>query len=760
MYNFKSLILIIFVSIFGIIISSGVNMNLETEDVPNTTSALSSQVIDDKVDSISSSFEFTHVGHFEEGENQIEDLDVYGSNLIVADIYDSIKVLDVSNPKNISKIFHDYPGGQLHGVQVVGNYLYTAHNGDGLQIYDISDPTNLLKYGILWLDVEPPYTIPQDVVVAGEYAYLADDFKGLQVIDVSDISNPVEVGRHNDGGDAKGVALSGNIVYLIERSGELEIIDVSDPYNPTKIGSFTNGGNGNNLIVDGTKVYIADLEDGLEIVDVSDPYNPALITIFSEGSGEANGLTINGSTLFLADGSDGLEFINITNPATPQKIGSFKYLNDVTNVFLNGSRIYLAEKQGSIDILSTEDDAEPYVPTEVSPNIIDNRIEHETIKITENNDFKKYSFLGSGTIDDPYIIENLIIKSDRRTLIDIQGTDVYFIIRNCVLDGINNNFGGLGISLYSSIKGYLVNNTIKFCSQGIGMLYSYNNKISGNFIESNAAEGIILISSNNNLISDNILSAPSYDSSTTSKDHGIGIYNSENNILKYNTVGEFRLDTLNMDEESIGNTITKNNFLRQSFTGNGITNIINNNYWSGWDSPDLDEDGIVDVPFDYTGGSDLTPLTSQIKHTITRPVILSPKSGETVNNLAKIEWSSSIDNFGYSVIYSLYISNDSVYWIPIIHNIIETSYIWNSTTFPNGISYKLKVIAISSTGLSTFVISNGSISLNNSFVISNESTNLNNGSMNIEITPYCDVISIILSVVLIVIVQNRRRRKD
>lgn len=247
-----------------------------------------------------------YVSQYPEGGCRIENMCTYGSFAILANHMDGLKVLNVTNPTAPSKVFHDYYGGRWFGVSVVGDHLYVAHHGDGLQIFDIHDPTNPLKYGILWLNYDPPYTNPQDVAVQVSYVYLADDFRGLQVIDVSDRSWPIGVGRWNDGGDAKGVVVDDTYVFLVERSGELEVIDVSIPTEPVEVANLIDGGAANNLVLAESLVYIADLEDGLEIVNVSNPLNPSIVHRYQDGSGQANGVAINESLVFLADGSDGL----------------------------------------------------------------------------------------------------------------------------------------------------------------------------------------------------------------------------------------------------------------------------------------------------------------------------------------------------------------------------------------------------------------------------------------------------------------------
>jgi hypothetical protein len=36
---------------------------------------------------------------------------------------------------------------------------------------------------------------------------------------------------------------------------------------------------------------------------------------------------------------------------------------------------------------------------------------------------------------------------------------------------------------------------------------------------------------------------------------------------------------------------------------------VGGNYWSNWDSPDRDNDGLVDLTYSFTGGQDILPLS-------------------------------------------------------------------------------------------------------------------------------------------------------
>jgi len=109
----------------------------------------------------------------------------------------------------------------------------------------------------------------------------------------------------------------------------------------------------------------------------------------------------------------------------------------------------------------------------------------EPIDIYENNDFIEQGWQGSGTTEDPFIIENLKIIEAETTCISIRNTNVSFIIRNCSLLSERGEHGSYG-QAGSSIRLIDVENgTIEDCiirKSGILLVYSVGCMISYNTV--------------------------------------------------------------------------------------------------------------------------------------------------------------------------------------------------------------------------------------------------------------------------------------
>ncbi|MHA2004842.1 MAG: right-handed parallel beta-helix repeat-containing protein [Candidatus Thorarchaeota archaeon] len=73
----------------------------------------------------------------------------------------------------------------------------------------------------------------------------------------------------------------------------------------------------------------------------------------------------------------------------------------------------------------------------------------QIIEISSNSDFEEIGFRGDGSLESPYIIENLRISISEplQSCIFIRYTSAYFIIQNCEL---NSHSGGIGIVIRDS----------------------------------------------------------------------------------------------------------------------------------------------------------------------------------------------------------------------------------------------------------------------------------------------------------------------
>ena len=118
-------------------------------------------------------------------------------------------------------------------------------------------------------------------------------------------------------------------------------------------------------------------------------------------------------------------------------------------------------------------------------------IDHEPIIITSDSDFSVFS--GSGTLEEPYVIEGLNITTSEKYGISVSLTTKHFVIRDCYIDATN---AGITIEMVAEGTTVLINNicTRNENSNGAGIQIAFSNKVGlrDNICNDNEAYGILL----------------------------------------------------------------------------------------------------------------------------------------------------------------------------------------------------------------------------------------------------------------------------
>ncbi|MBN1801822.1 MAG: PKD domain-containing protein [Candidatus Lokiarchaeota archaeon] len=171
---------------------------------------------------------------------------------------------------------------------------------------------------------------------------------------------------------------------------------------------------------------------------------------------------------------------------------------------------------------------------------------------------------GSGTFEDPYLIENITINAGGiGSCISIYNTREYFIIRNCTLTGSEKGSGydlHAGIKLENVTNAMIIQNNCSY-NQGCGIsIYPYcaNNTIIENVANNNAEHGIFLVGTGNNSIEKNMIKNNIY----------CGIYlilSWNNTILENMIINNFQYGTAL--SYSVNNVISKNAFNNNTIDG-------------------------------------------------------------------------------------------------------------------------------------------------------------------------------------------------
>jgi parallel beta-helix repeat protein len=295
-----------------------------------------------------------------------------------------------------------------------------------------------------------------------------------------------------------------------------------------------------------------------------------------------------------------------------------------------------------------------------------------------------------------------------------------FDIRIYHNEAYDNTYNGIwtNSSTYLDIR----NNTVYNDELGIWLRNSNSSQVVANTLYGN--DNALWLSNNSN--SNNIQYNRIFDPATVNP-NSCGIHLSHNaygNSFLNNTVTNSTEHAFYVEVTSGNNTIKWNTFIDNNIGGtsqafDAVSINVLYNYWSDWTAPDDDLDQIVDIPYLLEGpvmNDDPFPLTLPANppefHYLTPVAVVYPNGGESITDLATIQWTICYDSEGHAVNYSIYFSyNLGADWTKLAENLTDNHYEWNTTSLLKTTHYLIRVIARCSEGFTVSDESDGEFSL-------------------------------------------------
>ncbi len=314
----------------------------------------------------------------------------------------------------------------------------------------------------------------------------------------------------------------------------------------------------------------------------------------------------------------------------------------------------------------------------------ENYTAHAPIKIVGNADFaaqaKKEGWPGNGSAGNPYVLSGYEINeievggTGNSWGIDVENTNVHFVIKNCYI-AIQGSFHGGSIKLSNVTNAKIEDNTISQSYVGIAIVYKSNNNTVNENTISNCSYAILLASGmgmdwnvqyapNDNVVSHNKIYS---DSGGVSVEYGNRDKITDNDIfnMKDESMGAISIRTKSAPQVVYGayNVIAGNNI--HDIQGNGINidsgnigaktheNIENNNIKNvtgdGIFVSGASENTITGNNISYSKGYAISLNLGSTHNEIYQNILIhNHGSGDTFNSSHVQAWDSGENNTWYN----------------------------------------------------------------------------------------------------------------
>jgi hypothetical protein len=272
--------------------------------------------------------------------------------------YNGIKIINASNPLNLSEISSYNIYGFSKRVYFHNNYIFTIDDNDnvtspgGMRIWDITNPSNPVIKSNFKRD-----TFLKEIDFYNNFAYLVY-YDSLIILDISNVNSPAIVNSipspvfyH--------IVISNNYLYAFDFPN-FKVYDISNPSNPNLIYSnYLPISYVFDAVANNNYIY-AIVQYGTErffyIIDISNPSSPFLASykqILLPGN-----LSILNNRAYLSEGAyfyfynGGLRIFDISNVNNVYQIGYYNTLFPAQSTYLFGDYVFIANGYGEISVIN------------------------------------------------------------------------------------------------------------------------------------------------------------------------------------------------------------------------------------------------------------------------------------------------------------------------------------------------------------------------------------------------------------------------
>ncbi len=290
------------------------------------------------------------------------EVDIVGNYAYVAS-WQSLDVIDVSDPYEPFRVGSCSTPGDAKGVAVIGSYAYVADAYRDMQIVDVSRPTRPTCIKRVEQD-----GYQQNIRRHGNLLFLCSGSAGVHIYYVPSYSrtSPILYDTYGTSRWAYDVAISDNRAYLALGADGVHILDITRPNDVKRIGTFTNNADVYETAVTGEHLFVANTHKGVQVIDVSNPPTP-LWQSSIEPSRPGRPMAASQGRLFVVDNEQALRVFNISSPDTPVETGTYPIDTFIRDIAINQDCAYALSSQNDIEVVDFSDISNPIVLDQYVP---------------------------------------------------------------------------------------------------------------------------------------------------------------------------------------------------------------------------------------------------------------------------------------------------------------------------------------------------------------------------------------------------------
>ena len=295
------------------------------------------------------------IGHLDTDGNSM-DVYVDGNYAYVADGWQDVKVINISDPTDPVLVSTVSNRGFTASVFVTGGYLYAGkgnwnnNSWEGLKVLDVNNNYN--EIGSIDL---PDWAVR--IYVSGNYVYVAADYSGMLLVNINDLSSTFIEGYVEASHRTYDVYISNNFAYIADGYGGFKIADIIDPANPQITGQVTTQGFASTTFVTGNHAYIGEGRwdnqgwAGIELVDISDPFSPVIINSIQLNDWVRD-IYVSGNYAYIANDNDGFIIIDTRSLTDLQVINEVSLSGRSSALYISGHYAYVASGREGLYVIS------------------------------------------------------------------------------------------------------------------------------------------------------------------------------------------------------------------------------------------------------------------------------------------------------------------------------------------------------------------------------------------------------------------------